>query len=113
MPIALALALVATIGGAVASYSYDDDAPLGTRLAYGATTGFLALGFAGFIGLFAFNKILNVDATDCRHLDKYSYGLVDVDATAGTATVSSRDSAGAVIADQSVPSTFCSQVYGP
>ena len=49
MPIALALALVATIGGAVASYSYDDDALLGTRLAYGATTGFLTLGFAGFI----------------------------------------------------------------
>ena len=49
MPIALALALVATVGGAVASYSYDDDAPLGARLAYGATTGFLALGFAGFI----------------------------------------------------------------
>ena len=49
MPIALALALVATIGGAVASYSYDDDAPLGARLAYGATTGFLVLGFAGFI----------------------------------------------------------------
>jgi phosphodiesterase/alkaline phosphatase D-like protein len=71
------------------------------------------IGFAGFIGLFAFNQILNVDATNCRHLDKYSYGLVDVNATAGTATVSSRDSAGAVIADQSVPTTFCSQVYGP
>ena len=49
MLIALALALVATLGGVVASYAYDDDAPLGARLAYGATTGFLALGFAGFI----------------------------------------------------------------
>jgi alkaline phosphatase D len=68
---------------------------------------------AGFVGVFAFNQILNVDATDCRHLDKYSYGLVDVDAVAGTATVSSRDSTGAVIADQNVSSTLCSQVYGP
>jgi alkaline phosphatase D len=71
------------------------------------------IGFAGFIGLFAFNQILNVDATDCRHLDKYSYGRVDVNAAADTATVSSRDSTGAVIADQNVPTTFCTQVYGP
>jgi phosphodiesterase/alkaline phosphatase D-like protein len=71
------------------------------------------IGFAGFIGLFAFNQILNVDATDCRHLDKYTYGHVDVNATGGTATVSSRDSAGAVINDQNLASTPCSQVYGP
>jgi phosphodiesterase/alkaline phosphatase D-like protein len=92
-----------------------------TTLGHEAITGPIAtntlqnevIGVAGFIGLFAFNQILNLDATDCRHLDKYSYGLVDVDSAAGTATVSSRDSAGAVIADQNVPTTFCSQVYGP
>jgi phosphodiesterase/alkaline phosphatase D-like protein len=71
------------------------------------------LGFAGAIGLFAFNSILNVDAIDCRHLDKYSYGLVNVNAAADTATVSSRDSNGAVIADQNVSTTNCQQVYGP
>jgi phosphodiesterase/alkaline phosphatase D-like protein len=92
-----------------------------TTLGHEAITGPIAtntlqrevLGFAGPIGLFAFNQILNVDATDCRHLDKYSYGHVDVSSAGGTATVSSRDSTGAVIADQNVPTTFCSQMYGP
>jgi alkaline phosphatase D len=69
--------------------------------------------FAGFVGLFAFNRILNVDGIDCRHLDRYSYALVDVSAAADTATVSSRDSNGAVIPDQNVAGVFCSQVYGP
>jgi hypothetical protein len=68
---------------------------------------------AGFVGLFAFNQILNLDNINCRHLDKYSYALVDVNAGAGTATVSSRDSAGAVIQDQNVPGRFCSETYGP
>ena len=49
MPIALALALVATVGGAVASYSYDDDAPLGARLAYGIATGLAAFALLGFV----------------------------------------------------------------
>jgi hypothetical protein len=38
---------------------------------------------------------------------------VDVNAGAGTATVSSRDNTGTVINDQNVPLTPCSQVYGP
>jgi phosphodiesterase/alkaline phosphatase D-like protein len=71
------------------------------------------ISFAGFIGLFAFNQILNVDATNCRHLDKYSYGHVDVNAANGTTTVSSRDGTGATINDQNVPNTLCTQVYGP
>ena len=68
---------------------------------------------AGPLGLFVFNLVLNLDNINCRHLDKYSYALVDVNATAGTATVSSRDSNGAVIQDQNVPGVFCSQTYGP
>ena len=68
---------------------------------------------AGPLGLFVFNQVLNLANIDCRHLDQYSYGHVDVSAAGDTATVSSRDSTGAVIADQNVPTTFCSQVYGP
>ncbi len=47
---ALALALVAIVGGAIASYVYDDEASLPVRLAYGAATGFLVLAGIGFIG---------------------------------------------------------------
>ena len=49
---------------------------------------------------------LNLASIDCRHLDKYSYGHVDVSAAGDTATVSSRDSNGAVIQDQNVPGTL-------
>ena len=68
---------------------------------------------AGNVGVFVFNQVLNLVATDCRHLNKYTYGHVDVNAGAGTATVSSRDSNGAVTGDQNVANVFCSQVYGP
>jgi alkaline phosphatase D len=68
---------------------------------------------AGQLGLFVFNQTLNLAQIDCRHLDKYSYGLVNVSSAGGTATVSSRDATGAVIHDQNVPATTCSQVYGP
>ena len=47
---AVVLALLAVAGGTLASYVYDDDAPLATRLAYGAVTGFVALAGFGFIG---------------------------------------------------------------
>jgi len=71
------------------------------------------VGVAGLLGLFVFNQTLDLAGIDCRHLDRYSYGHVDVSATGDTATVSSRDSTGAVINDQNVPNTPCSQVYGP
>jgi 3-phytase/alkaline phosphatase D len=71
------------------------------------------LAVAGPVGLFAFNQVLNLEGLECRHLDKYSYASVDVNSAGGTATVASRDAAGAVIQDQNVPGTFCSQTYGP
>lgn len=49
MPLALILVLVAVLGGTMASYAYDDDAGLPTRLAYGAATGLAALGLLGFV----------------------------------------------------------------
>jgi alkaline phosphatase D len=68
---------------------------------------------AGQLGLFVFNQTLNLAQIECRHLDRYSYGHVNVNAVADTATVSSRDATGAVINDQNVANTPCSQVYGP
>lgn len=55
---AVVLALVATVGGTLASYAYDDDAPLAVRLAYGAATGLVALAavafvIANFVGILA------------------------------------------------------------
>ncbi len=77
--------------------------PIGTNTLQEET-----LALVGPIGLFAFNQILNQAGIDCRHLNKNSYGKVDVDSAGGTATVDSRDDTGAVIMDQNVPTTFCS-----
>jgi hypothetical protein len=49
MLIALALSLIATAGGALVTYTYDEDAPLAARLCTGACIGFAALGLVGFI----------------------------------------------------------------
>lgn len=49
MLVAVALALLATAGGTVVSYAYDDDAPLPVRLAYGAASGLVAFSGFGFL----------------------------------------------------------------
>lgn len=46
---AVLLALLAIAGGTLASYVYDDDAPLVSRLAYGTASGLVALAGIGFI----------------------------------------------------------------
>ena len=67
------------------------------------------LATAGPIGLFAFNQTLNLAGIDCRHLNKFTYGKVAVNSAGGTSTIDSRDSTGAVITDQNVPTTFCTR----
>lgn len=54
MLVAVVLALLATAGGTVVSYAYDDDAPFPVRLAYGAASGLVA--FSGF-GLLLANVV--------------------------------------------------------
>jgi hypothetical protein len=49
MIVAVLLATLAVAGGTLASYAYDDDAPLVTRLAYGAASGLVALAGIGFV----------------------------------------------------------------
>jgi hypothetical protein len=49
MLITLALILMATAGGALATYLYDEDATPAARLCAGACTGLAALGLAGFV----------------------------------------------------------------
>src|SRR2546422_5748442 len=49
MILSLALALLATAGGAVATYLYDEGASLAMRLCTGACLGLAAFGLIGFI----------------------------------------------------------------
>jgi hypothetical protein len=49
----------------------------------------------------------------CRHLNVNSYGLVDVDASAGTATITLKDDTGAVVSDQQNPAVLCTKTIGP
>ena len=106
-----------TLQNQVSIDRFADNTPIANETITGpiATNTFQneVIGVAGPLGLFVFNQVLNLVNLDCRHLDRYSYGHVDVSAAGDTATVSSRDSNGAVIPDQNVPTTFCSQVYGP
>jgi alkaline phosphatase D len=106
-----------TLQNQVSIDRFADNTPIANETITGpiATNTFQAevVQFAGPLGLFVFNTTLNLVNIDCRHLDKYSYGNVDVSAAGDTATVSSRDQNGAVIQDQNVPGNFCSQVYGP
>jgi alkaline phosphatase D len=106
-----------TLQNQVSIDRFSDNTPIANETITGpiATNTFQneVIQVAGALGLFVFNQTLNLAQIDCRHLDKYSYGLVDVNSAAGTATVSSRDATGAVIHDQNVPTTTCSQVYGP
>lgn len=59
------------------------------------------------------------NGVDCRELNKDSYGMVDVDASAGTATITFKDDSGAVIIDDGAPtlgvpsSGPCVKVIGP
>ena len=55
---------------------------------------------AGPIGLIGINIVMNLDGIDCRNLNLNSYALVEVNAGTGTATVESRDTAGAAVLDQ-------------
>jgi 3-phytase/alkaline phosphatase D len=106
-----------TLQNQVSIDRFADNTPIANETITGpiATNTFQneVIAVAGPLGLFVFNQVLNLVNIDCRHLDKYSYGHIDVSSAGGTATVSSRDSAGAVINDQNVALTPCSQVYGP
>jgi len=63
-----------------------------------------------------FNQALDLAGVDCRDLNRFSYGVGSVNATAGTAAVSSKDSNGAVITDKrpGPDSTgTCTKTFGP
>ncbi len=70
------------------------------------------LASGGELAVAGFNSLLSLAGVDCRNLNKYSYALVEVDATAGTARVAFKDASGSAVLD-----TFtglpCGGVVGP
>ncbi|MEX1255333.1 MAG: alkaline phosphatase D family protein [Dehalococcoidia bacterium] len=66
----------------------------------------------GQFGVDAFNTALGYSGTDCRDLDAISYGLLDIDAAAGTATATFKDDAGASVQNQATPPiASCDKVF--
>lgn len=62
--------------------------------------------------LLAFHGILNLVEVDCRNLDTFSYGMVDVDSGAGTATIELKDAGGSTLHDHLDPSVACTRAIG-
>lgn len=59
------------------------------------------------------NQFAEILGASCRHLDAYSYGVVEVNAANGTATITLKDDTGAVLHDQGNPETACVKTIGP
>jgi alkaline phosphatase D len=60
----------------------------------------------------AVNDLFDFIGMDCRNLDAYSYGLVDINAANGLATISFRDDTGAILVDSSNPLVSCARTLG-
>ncbi len=65
----------------------------------------------------AFHNVLNIVGVQCRNINRDAYGLVVVDAVAGTATVSFKDENGALVPNSNplAPGNTspCTQTLGP
>jgi alkaline phosphatase D len=61
----------------------------------------------GPLAVAAKQNILSLVGVDCRHLNMYSYGSVNVDPSSGTITVALKDDSGNIIRDQVNPAIQC------
>lgn len=99
-PIALEL-----VTGPIATFRFET----AIRLALDPFPG-LSDRFIQFVSEFLMGDVLGVD---CRNLDSFSYGLVEVDAYAGTTTVTLKDDLGMPLSDDLLPSVGCQKtIYG-
>ena len=91
--------------------------PIATNTFEAEIRAFFGGGPLGDLGVFAFNQILDIVGVNCRDLNVDSYGLVEVDAAAGTATITLKDSAGNVVLNKGpllAPTlTPCTKTIGP
>jgi phosphodiesterase/alkaline phosphatase D-like protein len=69
-------------------------------------------GLAGCLALAAEQQIMSFAGVSCRHLNQYSYGLVEVEAASGVATVTLKDDRGQAIHDQLKPANACTGQIG-
>lgn len=60
-----------------------------------------------------FQAALSLAGVDCRNINQDSYGVVYVDASLGTATVTSKDQNGVPVVNQAPPSATCTKTFGP
>jgi len=67
----------------------------------------------GPIAVAAKQQILSLVGVDCRNLDVYSYGVVDVNVAAGTVGITLKDATGAVVRDQLNSTITCTKTIGP
>lgn len=56
---------------------------------------------------------LSLAGVDCRNLNQNSYGVVEVDALLGTATITSKDQNGVAVVNQVAPAVPCMKTLGP
>ncbi len=75
--------------------------------------GFFGGGLLADAAIAAEQQVLTFAGNVCRNLNKNSYGLVEVDTTAGTVTVTLKDGGGQVVRDQLHPSIECTLMLVP
>jgi hypothetical protein len=65
----------------------------------------------------AFHQLLNIVGVQCRNIDTDAYALVEVDAGAGTATLSYKDENGVAVTNSNPLDPFnvgaCTATIGP
>jgi len=70
-------------------------------------------GHPGCVAVAAQQGVLSFAGVNCRHLNKFSYGAVEVNAATRTVTVTLKDDQGQVIRDQLNPAIECRGSIGP
>jgi phosphodiesterase/alkaline phosphatase D-like protein len=71
------------------------------------------LGFSPDLAVSAFHGLLDLLGADCRHLNDFAYGLVEVNSDTQIATFSLKDAQGVLLHDQRQPAIICTKTIGP
>ena len=87
--------------------------PIATNSFEAEVRSFFGGGLFGDLAVAIIQQLFTVGGVDCRDLDAYSYGVVEVNALTDTATVTLKDDTGAPLHDQLDPSKVCRKTFGP
>ena len=98
--------------------TFTDPTPIADEFVTGPVATFTLeqsiLALFGPAGLAGFNSALDLVGVDCRDLNTFSYGLVEVDDSAGTATITLKDDTGTTLLDKGPLLTGpCTKTIGP